>query len=122
MADLQGGGGEGAGEIMLDTYGLDLLPTLVGKTVEGPRPIEAVGLPQRNWSGTVRWGYEEIKTPGSLEELIEVVQVRPSLIPWHEKPALPDQCFGGLGRRPRATSASWGGGIRSTTSATRTEP
>ena len=80
------------------------MPTLVGKTVEGPRPIEAVGLPQRNWSGTVRWGYEEIKTPGSLEELIEVVQVRPSLIPWHEKPALTNASAGlagGPGQHPR---------------------
>ena len=104
MEDLAGGGGEGAGDIMLDTYGLDLLPIVVGQTVSGPRPIEAVGLPQRNWSGTVRWGYEEIKTPGSLEELVEVVQVRPSLITVAREDG-PDKCFGGLGRRPRATSA-----------------
>jgi hypothetical protein len=86
MADLAGGGGADAGDVLLDTYGLDLLPTVVGRTVAGPRPTEAAGLPQRNWSGTVQWRYEEIKTPGTLAELVEAVAAAPGQIRVMHKP------------------------------------
>lgn len=63
--------------------GLDVLPTIVGRSPDGPIPPEAQGRPQpllwaeKNWSGFVHWSHDHGRSmvqPSTVQEVQEAVR------------------------------------------------